>query len=214
MKGLLKSVFYASFANIKAFAVCMLFAGIFAAAMDNSIQTLLIAYMQISIVGFPVSSLGGMQNEYASRWGRYNLTAPVRRAEIVASHFISLLGWLAVGMVFAGAVAGASFLLHGFPFDRTIDTFMIFILGVSITLFTGAIFFPLYYLGGNGVLGISLLGGIAASLSLVSLCNLALGENWSNSKLVLAGLGILACAGTAFGLSYPLAVRIFRKKDV
>lgn len=214
MKGLLKSTFYASYVNTKIFAAFMVLAGIFAAAVDNVVQTLLIGYMLLAMVGFSVNALTSLRGEYASKWGRYHLTAPVTRAEIVMSHFVNLLGWLTVGMAFAGLVAGFSISLHGFPFDKTVDVFMIYVLGITISLFVGAAFFPLYYLGGDGFLGVSLLLGIGVSLGLVSLANLLLGDNLSEIEMVLAGIGILACSGAALGFSYPLTVWIFKRKEV
>ena len=74
----------------------------------------------------------------------------VKRADIVKSYFINQLIWLFVGMIFAGIGLGLSWLLHGCPFDRSIDAFMVFFTGISISLFAGAIFFPLFYLGGEG----------------------------------------------------------------
>ncbi len=214
MRGLLKSNFYNSFANSKVFAGFMVLAGVFVTAIDNTIQTLLIGYMQLAIVGFSVSALENTGKEYASKWGRYQLTAPVTRAQIVAGHFISHLGWLAVGAAFGGIAAWASFSIHGFPFDRGMDLFLVFVMGGSISLLAGAAFFPLYYLGGDGFWIVGLLFGVGASLGLVSLANLIWGEVMSETELMLAGIAILACSALAFGLSYPLTVRIFRGKDI
>ena len=42
MRGLLKNNFYAALSNMKAFSVVMLFFGVFVAAMDNEVPSLLI----------------------------------------------------------------------------------------------------------------------------------------------------------------------------
>ena len=87
--------------------------------------------------------------------------------------------WLFVGMAFAGAVVGLSWLLHGFPFDRNTDILLLFAAGVGISLLMVAIFFPLFYLTGEErsevVLGISLLAAILIFMGLVSLINLYFG---------------------------------------
>ena len=57
----------------------------------------------------------------ARKWGKYKLTAPVKRADIVKSYFINQLIWLFVGMIFAGVGPGLSWLLYGCPFDQNID---------------------------------------------------------------------------------------------
>ena len=83
-----------------------------------------------------------------------------------------LLLWLIVGMVFAGIGVALSIMLHGFPFDKDTDVFMLFVIGVGISLFMGAIFFPLFYVGGeerNEVfLVISLLCGIGFVIGLTT----------------------------------------------
>ena len=74
---------------------------------------------------------------------------PVKRAAIVKSYFISQLIWLLVGTLYAGIVISLSWALHGCPYDNSIDVVSIFALGISVSIFTGAFFFPLLYLGGE-----------------------------------------------------------------
>lgn len=157
MRGLLINNYYAVRANAKVFSGFMLLLGLFAAAVIS--QSLLIGYIFLAVIGFSVNMSSSLRKEFISKWGKYKLTAPVRRADIVKSHFISQLIWLFVGMAFAGAVVGLSWLLHGFPFDRNTDILLLFAAGVGISLLMVAIFFPLFYLTGEErsevVLGIS-----------------------------------------------------------
>lgn len=142
MRGLLINNYYAVRANAKVFSGFMLLLGLFAAAVIS--QSLLIGYIFLAVIGFSVNMSSSLRKEFISKWGKYKLTAPVRRADIVKSHFISQLIWLFVGMAFAGAVVGLSWLLHGFPFDRNTDILLLFAAGVGISLLMVAIFFPLF----------------------------------------------------------------------
>ena len=141
MKGLLKNNFYAVRSSAKTFSIFMLLLGAFVTVVVS--QQLLLFYMLLGIIGFSINAIASMGKDYVSKWGKYKLTAPVKRADIVKSYFINQLIWLIVGMIFAGIGLGLSWLLHGCPFDRSIDAFMVFFTGISISLFAGAIFFPL-----------------------------------------------------------------------
>lgn len=213
MKGLLKNNFLAVCSNIRAFSALMIALGILIAAVIS--RSLLIGYALLSIAGFSIIAVSGLKKESASKWGQYKLTMPVNRASIVKSYFICQLIWLAVGAVFSGAVIGLSWSLHGCPFDNEIDTLSVFAVGISTNLFTGAFFFPLFYLGGEERSEVSLAGsllcGIALILGIVSAVNFCLAPGLVT---VLLGDAILVvCALFLFALSYPLTVYIYRGKE-
>ncbi len=216
MKGLLKNNYYAARSNVKLFSIAMVLLGIAAAVMDNDVRGIIIGYMVSVMAGFSVAAVSGLRKENTSKWCRYKLTAPVRRIDIVKSYFLSQLIWLLVGMLFAAAGVSCSILLHGFPFDRNTDIFMIFVVGIGLSLFMGAIFFPLFYLGGEErselCTVVSLLGSIGVVMGASSLMN-RLFPHMTTFQLVLAGIVILACAALAFLLSFPLTVFIFRRKE-
>lgn len=215
MKGLLKNNFYAACSSAKTFSVFMLVLGVFAAVVVS--QQLLLFYMLLSIIGFSVNAVASMGKDYVSKWGKYKLTSPVRRADIVKSYFIHQLLWLLAGTIFAGAGMGLSWLLHGCPFDRSIDALMIFSAGISISLFSGAIFFPLFYLGGeerNGAfLVISLLCGIGIVMGITTLINIVFDTNMTALQIILGAMILLACSFMAFALSYPVTAAIFKRKE-
>ena len=213
MKGLLKNNFLAVCSNMKVFALLMALLGIFTAAVIS--RSLVIGCALLSIVGFSMIAVTGMKKEFASKWGKYKLTLPVNRANIVKSYFISQLIWLAVGAAFAGVSICLSWVLHGCPFDNNIDTLSVFSVGISVSLFMGAFFFPLFYSIGEEksevFLVISLLCGIGIAMGIVSAVNFCLAPGFTT---VLFGDAILiVCALFIFVLSYPLTVHIYREKE-
>lgn len=216
MKGLLKNNFYAAIPNMKVFSVVMLLSGIVMIANRQG-PMLVIGYMLLGTVGFSINSMAGLRKESATKWSKYKLTAPVKRAAIVKSHFLSLLLWLSAGTVFGGTGLILQIVLHGFPFDRNIDVFMSFVVGIGISLFAGAIFFPLFCFGGeerNEVfLVASLLGGIGIMTGLAAFINTLFLAPMNTVQISLSGIVILACAVLAFALSYPLTVAIYRNKE-
>lgn len=213
MKGLLKNNFWAVCSNGKVFSALMFLLGIFVVAVIS--PSLLIGYALLSIVGFSIIAVTSIKKEFVSKWGTYKLTLPIKRADIVKSYFISSFIWLIVGIIFAGASISLSWLLHGCPFDKSIDTLSVFALGISVSLLAGAFYFPMFYLGGEEKsevsLIISLLCGIGIALGIISTLNHYLTPGIT---AVLTGAVVLViCSLLMFALSYPLTVCIYRKKE-
>lgn len=213
MKGLLKNDFLAVCTNAKIFSVFMLLFGIFSVAVPD--QSLQIIYVMIGIVGFSFITIAVIKNEFTSKWGKYKLTLPVKRADIVKSLFLNQLLWLLIGTLFSGMEISLSWLFHGCLFDQPIDILTMFALGISISLFMGAIFFPMFHLGGaertEVFLIISLLCALGIDYFIVSITNRLL--NPGTNAILLGAFALLVCSLLAFALSYPLTIRIFRKKE-
>ena len=217
MKGLLKNNYYAALSNVKAFAIIMLLLGVFVVAADNKIPTLIIGYMLLSMIGFSLNSIASLRKESATKWSKYKLTAPVKRSAIVQSYFLSLLLWLIAGIVFAGIGVALSIMLHGFPFDRNTDVLMLFVIGSAISLFMGAIFFPLFYFGGEErnefFLIISLLSGIGIVMGLTTFINTLFPAPMTAAQIIFGGMIILASALLVFIISCPLSTCVYQKKE-
>lgn len=217
MKGLLKNNFYVTLSNAKVFSTIMLILGVFTIAIGKKNTSLIIGYMLLSMIGFPFNSIASLRKESNGKWSKYKLTTPVKRSVIVQSYFLSLLLWLVVGMAFAGIGAAISVMLYGSSFDRNTDIFMLFVAGVGISLFMGAIFFPLFYIGGeerNEVfLVISLLGGIGLVMGFTALINTLFPSPMTTTQILFGGTIIFACALLAFAISYPLTAYIYRRKE-
>lgn len=217
MKGLLRNNFYTALSSVKAFSAVMLLLGVFVVAVDNRIPSLIIGYMLLVMIGFSLNSIASLRRENTSKWSKYKLTAPVKRSDIIESCFLSLLLWLSFGAVFAGTGVAASIMLHGFPFDRNTDVFMLFVVGIGISLFMAAVFFPLFYLGGEErnevLLIISLLCGTGFVMGLTTFINTLFPAPMSTTQIILAGLVILTSAFLTFAASCLLTVAIYQKKD-
>ena len=213
MKGLLKNNFYAAYANARVFCVFMVLLGAFAAAVIS--QSLVIGYVLTVIIGFSFNAAAVAKNEFISKWGKYKLTMPVRRADIVKSLFLNEVLWLLVGILFAGIETGLSWLLHGCPFDQPIDILSMFALGISMSLFMGAVFFPMFYLGGEErsevFLVISILCAFGIDLVIINIVNDVLEPGIVN---ILIGAAVLVGSSLlAFGISCLLSVVIFKRKE-
>ena len=93
----------------------------------------------------------------------------------------------------------------------------LFVIGVGISLFMGAIFFPLFYVGGeerNEVfLVISLLCGIGFVMGLTTLINTLFPAPMTTMQIILGGVIIFACALLVFVISCPVTAYVYHKRE-
>ena len=83
MKGLFKSNFLAVWTNAKIFLLFMFAMGIAVIIIPD--QTWQMYFIIIGIVGLAVNAATVIGNEFSSKWGKYKLTLPVKRIDIVKS---------------------------------------------------------------------------------------------------------------------------------
>ena len=215
MKGLLKNNYYAMLPNTKVLLIVVSFLLVLNIGLKN--QILMISYVLLCMIGFPLNSVTSLQKESVTKWNKYKLTMPVTRAAIVRSYYVSLLLCLSVGIVFAGVGIVPAIMLHGFPFDKNIDIFMLLVAGASSSLFMGAIFLPLFYSGGEErgemFLVISVLCGIGIVIGIIVCINMLVPPPVTTMQLILSGIGMLVSALIIFAVSYPLTVAVYHKKE-
>lgn len=217
MSGLIRSHFYTIYASVKWLAVSMLAFGIVVVAIDNDNKSLLIIYALLCITGFSANAIAGLRKESGSNWKKYQLTVPVTRRQIIHNHYVSQLLWIGMGCLLAGVVIVLSALLHGFPFDTNTDVLMIFSVGISIDLFMGAIFYPLFYLGGEErsevILEISLIASASIIAGIIFLLNFIFGYKMELIIIIISAAIMMIIAIFAYILSQFITVRIFNKKE-
>lgn len=218
MKGLLRDNFYASYENEKVFFVVIFLVGIVLAVVCPGTMSVVTNYMLVCMGGFSYVSLDSLRKDSTCKWEKYKLTMPVTRTDIVKSRYMGHLLWVAAGVACSGIPLGLFILWQKFSFDLNTDLPLVYIAGVSISLFMGAIFFPLFYLCGEerkeAVLVISILLAVAVAAGLVALLNYLFGPGMSPTEIILSGLVLLACAVLTFGLSFLLTVKIFGRKGM
>lgn len=217
MTGLIRNNLYTALASAKWLAIALLVFGVVTIVLNNDRQTLLVVFSVLCPVVLSTNAIASLRKESASKWHKYKLIAPVTRREIIKSYFFSQLLWVLAGVLPAGAVIGLSVLFHGFPFGQNTDLLMVFVTGISASLLIGAIFYPLFYLGGEerneAVLAISLLGAVGLLTGMVVLLNLLFGPKPALFEWLLGSALLLLVSLLLFLLSYQLTVMIFRRKE-
>lgn len=202
MKGLFRNNFFAVWINAKVFLIFMLLFAIVVTIIP--VQTLQMYFIMIGIVGFSVIAATAIGNEFSLKWGKYKLTLPVKRTDIVRSLFLNQIFWIIVGTLFTGIAVCLSYMIHGFSFDQFSGIFSLFILAVSISFFMGAIFIPMIYLTGEDKIVVFLIISLFCAVGIAAmLFNIPLFGN----------VIIITCALMLFAVSYPLTISIFKRKE-
>lgn len=206
MKGLFKNNFLAVWISAKFFLAFMVAMGIF--VMIIPLQTLQMSFIIIGIVGFSINAATAIGNEFSSKWGKYKLTLPVKRTDIVKSLFLNQLLWLIVGVLFVGIVIVFSYILHGFSFGQFTDIVSLFVLGIGISLFMGAIFIPLIYMAGEDKIIVFLIISLICGVGIAAML-----FNITDTTPLLGTMIMIVGSLLLFTLSYPLTVCIFKRKE-
>lgn len=216
MKGLLKSNYFATIVNAKVITVIMALLCTLSIVIKS--QILLISFVLLSMIGFAVISLASIRKESNSKWGKYKLTLPIKRAAIVQSYYLSLVFWLLWGIFIAGIGIALSILLRGFLFDKNTDIINLYVAGIGISLFMGAIFFPLFHWQGGeerseAFLAISLILGIGMMIGVSTVINALFTKPMTILQTIKADILILLWAILVFVFSCLLTIHIYRKQD-
>lgn len=216
MKGLLKSNYFATIVNAKVITVIM--ASLCTLSIVIKSQILLISFVLLSMIGFAVISLASIRKESNSKWGKYKLTLPIKRAAIVQSYYLSLVFWLLWGIFIAGIGIALSILLRGFLFDKNTDIINLYVAGIGISLFMGAIFFPLFHWQSGeerseAFLAISLILGIGMMIGVSTVINSLFTKPMTILQTIKADILILLWAILVFVFSCLLTIHIYRKRD-
>lgn len=215
MKGLLTNNYYATVANAKIFSIAMVLLCALAICYENLV--FFIGFMVLCMIGFSLISIAGLRRDLGTKWNKYKLTVPVRRADIIRSYYLSLILWLLLGMIIVGSGVACSIILRSFILDLYIDIYNMYVFSVGVSLFIGAVFFPLFFSRGGedrneALLAISILCGNGIVSGMIVLMN-RLFSDMTDTEIIIAGMIILTIAMIAFVLSYILTIRIYRKRD-
>lgn len=206
MKGLFRNNFSAVWTNAKIFSVLILVWGILVVAVPS--QTLQMFFILTGTVGFSIIAVAGIGSESGSKWGKYKLTLPIKRSDVVKSLFLNQIFWVSVGTLLTGIAILLSCLLHGCPSDQIVVFLSLFAMGISIGLLMGAMFTPLFYLGGEEKSIVLLIITLLCTFGIDSLI-----FNITSNSPVFGIVVLLICSAAFFALSYPLALYIYKRKE-
>lgn len=212
MKGLFLNNLYSSIGNIKLFLIIVFTVAAAVLATGNPTAQELFVY--ITITALSINAVVSSRKDAVSNWDKFEITMPVRRKDVIRSKYLTYVFWLAVGVVIALVISVVTMLIHG---NRNLlygmsNFYSIFVLGVGISLFTGALFFPIAYIAGidksETILIISVLMAIGLAVLILNMLN-----QFFSGFDVRMGIFVIFYI-LFFAVSYLLTLGIYEKKEL
>ncbi len=218
MNGLIKHNYYKVISGFKLFLFMILALGVFVVVFDNENTSLLTGFAYLSTIGLPLSSALALSKDNASiKWKKYILTLPVKRSTIVKSMFLSQIVVVLIGGILSSIVFSVSFLLHGFPFFRHLDVFLLFSVGIGISLLSSSFFFVFSYMDAKDrketLSIISLLMGIGIVMCIITAMNIFI-EKPSDFQIVLFCVFIVLLSLITYILSCFLSISLYKNRGI
>lgn len=218
MKGLLKNNFMGVNENIKLLFPLAVLLGIVTSVTGSS------SLLSIFSLAFPpilaILVVLCLRKESLSKWYKYKITLPVKRKTIVQSYYISHLCWCIISMaavtffmIITVIIHGNQYFYYGFR-----DAVTLILGGGVLAIFTGAVFYPLYYYLGAGKIEIiaiiSMILAIAVIAGISILINVLVGgKGVSDTTYYISLLAIVCITGLAYTGSCLLSCHIFQSKE-
>jgi hypothetical protein len=218
MNGLLKNQFYGAFGG--AVVLLVFFSAVGIGLLITGNPTMLNIFALAAATAFAFNTAANFRKEASSKWNKYELTAPVRRSDIVKSRYVSHVIWAFSGMFLSALFVVLTVAIHGNRyFYHTIrDPLTLFSVGIGVALLMGTIFYPMIYLFGADkseiTMIISLPGAVGITVGVMWLFNAAYDFKPVTDYIFYINMAIyLVIVIISFVLSYFLTTFIFRRTE-
>lgn len=214
MKGLLLNNYYSMAENIKLSVVCVAILAMIALMVGEAIAVVMVA---VTIFIFPVNIGSSLQTDESAKWNKFELTTPVRRAQIIQAKYLSYLVMVAIGVACAAVLMGLLVVMNRAP--EMSEMGYGFFYGLNLAMFSGVFLYPLLLCFGAMKSELCII--IAAALGAVVMMGI-----WVAAWLMLlslgmtvpyrspqAGLAVVAAAAFLLMLSYGVSVWLYKRKE-
>lgn len=217
MKGLLRNNFYGAISNVKLILVFDM--ALYAILLVSGNDLLMTILSIITAPSLSLLAISGLRKENSSKWGKYKLTLPVTRREIIKSQFIMHFFWTGLGASGAAAFMLLTVLIHGnlyFAYGLR-DAATLILCGGVLSILIGATSYPLLYLCGTERIEAILIVGVTVSIAIVLALTMGINAflgpgNVTNVEYYMSVTIILAISFVLYAVSYFATIAIFEKK--
>ncbi len=208
MKGVLVKDLYIARSNILVTIVSLVVLGFGLSFLLETSALLVLAPVAATTAAFI-----SITSDAASKWNKNVITMPVSRNQIIGEKFLFYILLAVLGML-AALVPCA--VLAGFGMDITLRSLLLYgSIGMSACLLAGGISLPCAYLfdpeKSQIVFMMSFMAGAGIITGLVLLINLLFPVK---ENILLAFRIVLIISVIWFFISYRIAVKVYRKRDI
>jgi hypothetical protein len=149
----------------------------------------------------------------STQWNKCQLAMPIKRSDVIASKYLSLLFLMLAAITLIAAFVGLSMVFHESIKEVVRNTSLLVISSsIGISLAACALFYPIIYTIGENkeevIIIFCILGGAAINLFV-----LVMGEKLNFPDIISAVLCVIISVAL-FGVSYVITMEIYAKKDL
>ncbi|MGP4074718.1 ABC-2 transporter permease [Halobacillus sp. K22] len=216
MKGLLLNQYYTVEKTIINYIPLALLLTTILIFFDNSKVQRLAAFLPIILMAS--SSLEVLKREAKSGWNQYVLTLPVKRQNVVQSHYIFFILLTITGLLIACIGYALALFIGGQPPGNAYGHSLMSIIGITFTM--GFTAYPLTYALGTEkaelVAGISAGAGLGLyflSASLFEFLIMPIQAFQGFNSDLLFSLSFMVITLLLFVLSYMISIQIYKRKE-
>lgn len=206
MKGLILKDLYITKNNSRFYLLILGLFGIVSLAQGDGGMS----FLPFCVILFSVLVISSLSYDELAKWDRLALCMPITRRQVVASKYVLHLIFTAVGVLLGLLIGVLSLLIHDGGDYRALLTLVA--TSAAIALVYGALVLPLIFRYGpeKGRIMIILLALVPAAL-----VGTGISIGGSPSEELIARLVYFAPAAALilFGISYPISVKIYEKKQ-
>lgn len=206
MKGLILKDLYITKNNSRFYLLILGLFGIVSLAQGDGGMS----FLPFCVILFSVLVISSLSYDELAKWDRLALCMPITRRQVVASKYVLHLIFTAVGVLLGLLIGVLSLLIHDDGDYRALLTLVA--TSAAIALVYGALVLPLIFRYGpeKGRIMIILLALVPAAL-----VGTGISIGGSPSEELIARLVYFAPAAALilFGISYPISVKIYEKKQ-
>ncbi|QQK81295.1 ABC-2 transporter permease [Salicibibacter cibi] len=214
MKGLLLNQYYSVSASLRNY---VLLSVVIVAILLFSRNELMQGFAQMLITIFMVTpALEVLKHESKSGWNKFVLTLPIKRGDVVQSHFLFFALAMISGLLVTVALFALADLILG---DILTSTNMLGILnGAGIALLLGIVAYPLTYKWGAEKADTVLMLGIIVAVGLFLLSNWLYIEfiedafQGINHELLFTS-GFCVITFMLYIISYGITLQVYKRKE-
>jgi len=210
VNGLIRYSFYSASGNLSIAFIVISVLGVTLLATGAS--TTYLIFGSLTMLFTPMFLMTGTGGGATKKWEKMKVAMPVKRKDVITSHYYSIILATIVGLPFFGVILTISFFLHEDLLDYVMSTahiFLPFFLGAP--LLTSALFYPLAYtIGENKEEALTIVCMLAVSGILGLFIWIGGTANLAPGALILL---IIAASVIPFIVSYAITKSVYAKKD-
>ncbi|MCL2827387.1 MAG: ABC-2 transporter permease [Oscillospiraceae bacterium] len=211
MRGLLTFSFYAASGNMSIAALFTL--AMSAALLITGNLTVYAFFVLVAVGTFPYTIMAAMGGKNAPKWEKFQLTMPVKRKDVVASIYLSVLLATIAGLLLAGIILGIGFVLHEGLLEHVLQTaFAQFAYVFGVVLIMAGLLFPIASTKAGESRGEAVFTGCLFAAGFIMIL-----ISWAGGRADILpwiiSLSQVAIAVVVFVISYLLTKKMYAKMD-